>query len=143
MRHTFRLGSLTPFVTIVLVLAASLPASAQYLLLSPTLVDEPREASASQTPPARPSLVRPFTDVLGDIRHLPQRGNLGWLVLGMGLAAGAHSADAEISRELSKSSTNTFRPGAIVGGTPLEMGAAFATYAIGRATNSQIGRAHV
>ena len=54
----------------------AVPASAQYLNLTPTVVDD---VPAATDPPAevftapRPSLFKPFTDVLRDFRHLPDR----------------------------------------------------------------------
>jgi membrane-associated phospholipid phosphatase len=86
-------------------------------------------------PIARPSLFKPFTGIFGDIKRLPSADNVSWLVLGMGAAAGARAADSDINRNWSRSGNQTFKPGAIVGGTPLELGVAFTTYAVGRAVN--------
>jgi len=85
---------------------------------------------------AQPSLLRPFADSLTDVRHLGTRENLNWLAVGLGAALAAHRADASVTRSWTEPGSRTFKPGAIVGGTPVELGAAFATFAIGRATNS-------
>lgn len=74
--------------------------------------------------------------MLSDLRHLPTRDNLDWLVAGLGAAMVSQAADIEITRDWTRSANPSFKAGAIVGGTPLELGTAFATYAIGRATDS-------
>src|SRR5580765_5403957 len=108
-------------MTIAIMLIGTLPAHAQAI-------------PSSLTPaagPTRPSLARPFMDTLGDIRNLPTRDNLDWLAVGLAAAFVAHHSDARIARDWSETSKATFKPGAIVGGTPFELGAAFATFAIG------------
>ena len=119
----------------VTVLAAA-PASAQYLVLSPTVVDEAAKTTqAAEAPTAvRPSLFQPFRQVLGDFRHLPTRSNAAWLVAGLAVAASARTADREVTEDFGGRS-RTFRPGAVIGSTPLELGSAFATYALGRTLN--------
>jgi membrane-associated phospholipid phosphatase len=72
---------------------------------------------------------------VADIRHLPAGRNGSWLAVGLAAALVAHRADNHIARSWSGPSSQAFKPGAIVGGTPLQLGAAFATFAIGRATN--------
>jgi membrane-associated phospholipid phosphatase len=133
---TLRARSLASLLTIVIVLAGRLPAHAQTIPSSLTPDDKQGGSTPSTTTPARPSLLRPFADTLGDIRHLPTRDNLNWLAVGLGAALVTHRADTGITRNWSQPGSGTFKPGAIIGGTPLELGAAFATYAIGRAANS-------
>src|SRR5262249_2294602 len=58
-----------------------------------------------------------------------------FLVVGLVLAAGAHRADADVTEDFGGTRTGFFRPGATIGGTPFELGAAFATYAIARSLN--------
>ena len=129
---------LTAFVAAAAVLSAA-PVSAQYLNLTPTVVNdaqtfvsEPGDTFAV----ARPSLFKPFTDALADFRRLPNRTNAEWLIAGVILAAGAHTADHDVTPRTSATRNGTFRAGPVIGGTPFELGAAFATYAIGRSTNS-------
>src|SRR5215471_21611826 len=118
-------------------------ASAQYLNLTPTVVDDGQKLTdqASKTPTGdsptfvRPSLVRPFLDVLGDVRRLPSSTNAEFLVAGLAAAAGAHKADADLTEDFGGTRNGLFRPGATIGGTPFELGAAFATYAIARSMN--------
>jgi len=83
----------------------------------------------------QPSLLKPFVDGLADLRRLPSWSNAGWLVAGAMLAVAARPVDDSSSRTFSAARTSTLEPGAVVGGTPLEMGAAFAAYAVGRATD--------
>jgi membrane-associated phospholipid phosphatase len=82
-----------------------------------------------------PTVVELFTLTLGDFRHLPSAGNLAWLAVGGAAALATHTADQETSRILSESRTlqAPLEGGAIVGGTPFELGAAFAAYGLGRA----------
>jgi membrane-associated phospholipid phosphatase len=143
MTTTFRPRLSVPVLAVMTLLAAAPSAHAQYLLLSPTVVDEgagqhaclPASTSTACESP-RPSLFRPFTDAVGDFKRLPTRENLNWLVLGMSVAATTHRADDSITASRRKASTEGFKAGAVIGGTPLELGAAFATYAIGRASGS-------
>jgi len=131
--------SLATFMTATTVLFAT-PASAQYLDLTPTVVGTARPVQAQNQSAewptlARPSLIRPFTDVLGDIRRLPNRTNAEFLVVGLALAAGAHRADADVTEDFGGTRHTFFRPGATIGSTPFELGSGFATYAIGRSLN--------
>lgn len=86
---------------------------------------------------ATPSWNRLFTGTLGDFRRLSSNESLGILALGGAAAIGSHSVDRDVTRSLSRPESlhDTFKAGAIIGGTPLELGSAFATYAIGRALN--------
>ena len=128
MTQALRSYSLISLLTIAIVFAGGLPAHAQTVPSSAA----PNETQAE----ARPSLLRPFADALTDIRRLSTRDNMNWLAVGLGAALVTHRADASIARNWPEQGSLTFKPGAIVGGTPLELGAAFATFAIGRAANS-------
>ena len=84
-----------------------------------------------------PSLGRLFEDSVGDFKRLPSLDSLKWLTIGaMGALAG-HPADASLTRSLSSAEQlhEPFEPGMIIGSTPFQMGAAFATYALARTTN--------
>jgi membrane-associated phospholipid phosphatase len=118
MTHAIRARALVSLLTIVIV-AGGRPAHAQTVQLS------------------QPSLLRPFADTILDLKHLSTRDNLDWLAAGLGAALVAHRADTRISRGWTEPGSPAFKPGAIVGGTPLQLGAAFATFAIGRATNNR------
>jgi membrane-associated phospholipid phosphatase len=96
--------------------------------------DKPAPVAAVPTT-AKPSLLQPFIDGIGDLRHLPSWQNVSWLGAGLAAAAVTHAADTKVTDRFSSARTQTFKPGRVVGGTPLELGGAFAAYAIGRATN--------
>jgi len=72
---------------------------------------------------------------VSDLRRLPSRGSLGIASIGAAAAFGAHTLDTSTSRTFSGETElrSTFKSGAVLGGAPLQMGAAFASYAIGRA----------
>lgn len=132
MTKIFRSRFLAVLLTISTCLASARTTCAQDVQPAPAAA----EPEGVQTPPIdRPSLFKPFTGIFSDIKRLPTTENASWLVLGIGAAAGARAADSEINRNWSRSKNQTFRPGAIVGGTPLELGVAFTTYVIGRAVN--------
>ena len=90
---------------VAVVLGAAAPASAQYLDLTPTVVDDVATKAKQGTESAtftRPSLFKPFTDILGDFRRLPTRTNAEFLVVGLAAAAGSHRADTRADRRLQR-----------------------------------------
>jgi len=112
-------------ITAVAVLSLVTPASAQAPATQPTPVQNDEI----------PSLGEVFTGTLANFRNLPTRENAGWLLVGGLGAAAAYPADRYTTRTLAGSDAlhEPLEPGAIVGGTPFALGAAFATYGIGRA----------
>jgi membrane-associated phospholipid phosphatase len=76
-----------------------------------------------------------FTASVRDIGRLPSTGSAAILALGATAALGAHAVDDRVTTTFSRRDNlhGTFKAGATLGGTPLELGAAFTTYAIGRA----------
>jgi membrane-associated phospholipid phosphatase len=98
----------------------------------------PAFAQSGSAPPGCGSAPRTrqlFTGTIGDFRQLPSRGSLGIMTLGTAAAIGTHTLDARTTRAFAGETElrGTFKSGAVLGGTPLQMGAAFASYAIGRA----------
>jgi membrane-associated phospholipid phosphatase len=81
-----------------------------------------------------PSLGQVFTKTLGDFRRLPSLDSA--VILGMGGAASmlGHSSDNRLSHSLSGTSSGFFSPGTMIGASTVQLGAAFATYSLGRAT---------
>ncbi len=140
MTHSLSVRVIALALTAAALLADTPAARAQGVVPAPQPDDSlpaPRligDAHTTNETTERPSLLRPFVEGLGDIRRLPSWQNVAWLAAGLGAAATVHPADTTVSREFSAARTRSFKPGAIVGGTPLELGGAFATYAIGRAT---------
>ena len=129
---------LRPFLSATVVAGAVLtagvpPARAQ----SQSSVQWPCKTSDSPAAPAyisRPALA-PFTDTVRDFRRLPSRNTAAVLAVGSAAAIGMRPADESITRSLSGSRSlhETVRAGAFIGGTPFQLGAAVATYGIGRA----------
>jgi PAP2 superfamily protein len=123
-------------IAFALSIAAGAPARAQ---------SSPSSSSSATGPEDEvPSFGQLFTRTLGDFKQLPTLGNLEVLGLGGIAAIATHPADSRSSRALADSSTlhEPFEAGAFLGGTPFQLGAAFATYGLGRAFhNSRIARA--
>jgi membrane-associated phospholipid phosphatase len=69
------------------------------------------------------------------LKQLPTRSSLGILSLGAAAAIGAHRVDGNATRTFAGNAglNGTFGSGAVLGGAPLQMGAAFTALAIGRA----------
>jgi len=82
-----------------------------------------------------PSFKGIFASTLTDFRRLPTRETAGLLAVGGAAAFAVHPADDKVSDHLSglRSLHETFEPGAVLGGLPLQLGAALATYGVGRA----------
>ena len=105
------------------------------LLTSATPVLAQPERSTGPSCGEAPSLGSLAKDTLHDVRRLPSSGTLGILTIGGAAAFGAHSVDADVTRHVPgvSGANGAFKPGAVIGGTPFQLGAAFSTYAIGRA----------
>src|SRR5688500_1982867 len=92
----------------------------------------------SRFPGCRNERVLPFKGLFSatvqDLKRLPSAGNAGILAMGAGAALFSHPADGSVTKTFSNSAglEETLEAGAIVGGFPFQMGAAFATYGLGR-----------
>jgi membrane-associated phospholipid phosphatase len=97
----------------------------------------PAVAGPSPQCGSRPSFGQPFADTLRDIKELPSRETAGWLSVGAAAAIAAHQTDAGVARTFSRSNPlhQALGAGAVIGGTPLQLGAAMATFTIGRAVH--------
>ena len=97
------------------------------------------QSSSAADADAIPTFGELFTHTLRDLRYLPSAGNLECLSFGGPPSLAPHPAASETSRILSESRTldTSLEAGAIVGGTPFELGAAFAAYGIGRASGNR------
>jgi len=86
--------------------------------------------------PEKPT--RGFIDALGhnlldDMKHLPRRNSVYWLVGGGVAALAVHPLDDDVNRRLLGSDiSNAFFPGKYVGSTEVQVGAALTTYIVGR-----------
>lgn len=85
-----------------------------------------------------PSLGRIFQDLGGDFTRLPSRENALLLGIGAGLAGFAHPQDTRVTSSMhaNEDAKGFFGPGAYMGNFYLNLGASFATYAVGRATGN-------
>lgn len=131
-RNRVRSGSLV--IAGCLGIAAS--AGAQTVPPVPTPTSgTPTERQGVVSPPSLPKV---FTSTIGDFRRLPSRDTLTWIGIGAVASVVARSADSRITSGLSGSNRldRTFEPGATIGGLPVQLGGAFATYAVGRMTKS-------
>jgi membrane-associated phospholipid phosphatase len=93
-----------------------------------------------QTPsrPAVPSLAEIFTQTGRDYTRLPSMNTALILGIGAGLAAAVHPVDQRSSNSFSgaTSTSGFFKPGATLGSTYTQLGAAFAAYGIGRVSGN-------
>jgi membrane-associated phospholipid phosphatase len=85
-----------------------------------------------------PSFGRIFQDLGGDFTRLPSRENGLLLGIGAGLAglASPHDRQVTSSMHANDDATGFFGPGAYMGNFYVNLGASFATYAIGRAAGN-------
>lgn len=76
-----------------------------------------------------------FSATLHDIARRPSRESLEIMAVGAAAALGTRAADAHVSDAFSRNKAlrDIFRPGAAIGSMPLEVSAAVATMALGRA----------
>jgi len=92
----------------------------------------------SRFPGCRNERVLPFKNLFSatfnDLKRLPTAGNAGLLAIGGGAALLSHPADQSVTKTFSGSAQleETLEAGAVVGGFPLQIGGAFATYGLGR-----------
>ena len=119
------------------ILAPAVPALAQ--------AEAPPAQSVERTPALPPPLATPtltvgnlFTETMNDFRRWASRDTFVWLGVGASAALAVRTQDASFGSALSGSRGlhEPLEPGAIVGGTPFQLGAAVATYTIGRFSNS-------
>jgi len=99
---------------------------------------DPAQTKKPETPP-HTGIHALFAGLKEDVQHLPSRPNLYLTLVGGGLALAVHPADATFNQRLIShyDTVNTlFKPGKIVGQTPVQMGLALVTYVYGRASDS-------
>jgi membrane-associated phospholipid phosphatase len=85
-----------------------------------------------------PSFGRIFQDLGGDFTRLPTRENALLLGIGAGLAGLAHPHDSRVTSSMhgNTDAKGFFGPGAYIGNFYLNLGASFATYAVGRVSGN-------
>jgi len=112
--------------------------------LQPSSSQQPKPDNPQDTPPAavgeegkKPTrgFFSALTHNLGDdIKHIPRRNSVYWLAGGGALALAIHPKDTEINAYLIKQSDGFWKPGHIIGSTPVMLGSAAAAYVFGRTT---------
>jgi hypothetical protein len=108
--------------------------SAQNQLPAPKL-KEFKESESQSSSDFVPSVGQLFSKTLNDFRRLPSLDSA--VILGMGAAAASigHPSDARISHGfLGSDSKSFFSSGQMIGASTVQLGAAFATYSLGRTT---------
>jgi membrane-associated phospholipid phosphatase len=106
---------------------------------TPVVVDRPVESAPvdaqkpkDDPPPQRfvPTLLHNLVD---DVKHIPRRNSVYWLAAGAAATAVIHPADKEINEQLTgwDSADAFFKPGHIIGSTPVQLGSSIATYIVG------------
>jgi membrane-associated phospholipid phosphatase len=82
-----------------------------------------------------PSVGTVARDTVNDFRRVGSSpASLGLLGLGGAAALGVHSLDRDVTRDFAGMNVNgVFRPGAVIGSTPFQLGASIAVYGISRA----------
>lgn len=117
------------------------PVLAQTSVASAPSAPQPAVVARTATPPAPavvPSFGSLFRDLGSDFRHLPSRETAWILGAAGGIGLAVQRQDARVTREATQSLAldRMFEPGELVGGGAAQVGAAFATYAIGRVAKS-------
>ena len=104
-----------------------------------TFVKAPDDQARQDPLPEPEKPTRGFVSALGhnlvdDVKHLPRRNSVYWLVGGGIAALAVHPVDDDINRRLLGSDlSNAFIPGKFIGSTQVQLGASITTYIIGRA----------
>lgn len=105
----------------------------------------PDQSDQAQKPPAavgeegtKPTrgFVSALVHNLGDdVKHLPRRNSAYWLAGGTAVALAVHPWDSTINAHLVNKTTDAvWKPGHVIGSTPVVLGAAATTYLLGRTT---------
>jgi membrane-associated phospholipid phosphatase len=118
-------------------LAVAPSASAQ--IVPPTVPLSGPSGTGTPSNPVAASFSQLFTETIGDLTRLPSRENLTWLGIGAAAALAAHAGDHQVTTTVTgtKMFGTSLDSGSAVGGMPVQLGSAFATFAIGKFTNNQ------
>jgi PAP2 superfamily protein len=125
--------------------AAAPPADAQPTAPSAALPEappgsaEPQKSTPAGPPPPHTGVKATLKAIPGDFRHLPSRHSLAVLAGGGALALAARPFDKDVNAHVRSSTAvkNFFAPGKFIGQGATLVGASFAVYGIGRATDNR------
>jgi membrane-associated phospholipid phosphatase len=95
----------------------------------------PQDASPEPAKPTRGFVSALSHNLVDDVKHLPRRNSIYWLVGGGAAALAVHPADDAINRHLASSGAwgAFFAPGKYIGSTEVQIAASVTTYIVGRA----------
>lgn len=115
---------------------AAAPAAAQSTLPGGVPLKLPAPNAVGGSGRQRPSVWSDlFGDTLTEVKQMPSRNTLAWLTIGTAATLLTLPADHKTTVEFSDKAGSTFKPGRLVGSTPLQIGASLLAYGIGRATD--------
>jgi membrane-associated phospholipid phosphatase len=117
--------------------AVTFAPDASLALTTPDSPQDPQHPVATgeeQTKPTRGFVKALLYNLGDDLKHMPRRNSLYFLAAGGVLAAAVHPEDNQINRHLvgSNFADKLFIPGKYIGATETVLGAAAATYIVGR-----------
>jgi hypothetical protein len=115
--------------------APSEPAASESVFIPPLDFSQVVQPPAGPPPTPRHTGIKAMLKGLGtDVKNLPSRQNLFWVVVGGGLALAAHPFDDRVNRGLVGNDTadKVFKPGEILGELGTLLGTGAIVYATGR-----------
>ena len=125
------------------VLAAALMSAVAQAPLTPPQGQGQKVAAAEEpAKPTRSFIPALFHNLGDDIKHIPRKNSVYWLVAGTVTSLAVHPADDYINDHLTTSDTakNVFKAGKYIGSFPVLFGTSAATYLVGRARSSRRGQ---
>jgi len=107
------------------------PAIDPAINIDPAIDQDP---AAGPEKPTRGFISALSHNLVDDVKHLPRRNSLYWLVGGGIAALAVHPVDDDINRRLvgSDFADRFFAPGKYIGATEVQIGASITTYIVGR-----------
>ena len=97
--------------------------------------DKPPAAVGEEGKKPTRGFLSALTHNLGDdVKHMPRRNSIYWLAGGGALALAVHPADQDINAHLVNRADGLWKPGHIIGSTPVMLGSSAAAYVFGRMT---------
>ena len=107
---------------------------------APSAASDVADEQAGAAAPIGPGVRKLFSNTMRDFRQLPTRETFMWLTIGAGASSVALPSDARVTTTLAGSNAlhEALEAGDIIGGAPVQLGGALATYAIGRFTRNRL-----
>jgi len=109
------------------------PSSLEPRLTATFLPDDEQDPLQEPEKPTRGFISALGHNLVDDIKHLPRRNSVFWLMGGGAAAIAVHPIDDDVNRRLLGSDlSNSFIPGKYIGATEVQIAAALTTYVVGR-----------